>query len=249
MCFADGFFGPAQPGRLRRLRRSRYREGGRAFLAPARPAPDPELRAPIGGGGDVIRTGGRPALSSGLPSPSRPSLSLSFATTRRAAGLVSPGRPSAHAPLCSPPRRRTGAHARSSHCWVAAGCLCVGCASSHAPPLSARSPCWVAGRTASLPPSRAPRPVLAGDVIAAPHGRRMGTCRPPRAQAPLCSSPRRRTGAHARSTHGWFAARYLCLGVELRHTPLCSPPAPPVGARAGRTRSLPPGPRPRGGGT
>ena len=46
-----GFFGPAQPGRQRRHRRSRYREGGRASHDLSRPARGPACAIPAEGTG------------------------------------------------------------------------------------------------------------------------------------------------------------------------------------------------------
>ena len=74
MCFADGFFGPAQPGRQRRHRRSRHREGGRASHDLSRPARGPARAIPAEG------TGGGRAPCSGPPSLS---LSLFCVTASR----------------------------------------------------------------------------------------------------------------------------------------------------------------------
>ena len=96
-----------------------------------------------------------PALPGGLPvrSPRRgrggdelpalvrsPRLSLSSVLRRAGCrGLRDPGPGPAPRLYCALLRRRTGARARSSHGWSAAGCLCQGRAEAPVPQLSARS--------------------------------------------------------------------------------------------------------------
>jgi hypothetical protein len=77
-----GFFGPAQPGRQRRHRRSRHREGGRASHDLSRPARGPARAIPAEGTGG----GTSSLLWSALPV----SLSLLCYGEPGAAGFVTP---------------------------------------------------------------------------------------------------------------------------------------------------------------
>ena len=160
-----GFFGPAQPGRLLRLLRSRRRGGGRAGHVPSGPARDPDGR----------RMGGTSCF--GLPSPSLLSL-LCFGAVARERCIAGPAPRSGYTVLrlaAAARARARGLRTVGTHLGVSVRIELRHGSLSSPPARPVGGTAARAGRTRHPLAGSRPMP-MGGDVIAAPGGRG-GACK------------------------------------------------------------------------